>query len=89
MRTPNRFFLSAALLAGVLLSGTVHAQQQGSCTYTYNNLTRSFVKNCTVNMPMPPLTLEEQVALKQGRAKACVITASGIGKAATFSRACK
>ena len=81
--------MRTATLVACLLWIAPAIADTASCTYTWNSLTKSFVKSCTGNMPMPGLTLEEQVALKQGTVKACVITAEGAGKRADFRRLCK
>ena len=77
-----------ALFACLLCIGSAYADT-ASCTFTWNSLTNSFVRSCTGNLPMLDLKMEEQIALKQGTAKACVITAIGSGKKVEFRRECK
>ena len=77
-----------ALFACLLFIGSAYADT-ATCTFTWNSLTKSFVRSCTGNVPMLDLTMEEQIALKQGTAKACVITATHDGKKAQFRRECK
>ena len=47
--------------------------EEASCTYTYNQYSRTIVKTCRGDHPVPTLAMQERTALITGRASSCVI----------------
>lgn len=66
--------MRTVLLVWLLLSAAAAQADEGSCTFTWNPYSRSIVRSCASNIPMPGLNMQEQIALKSGKAKACTIT---------------
>ena len=62
------------LFATILLFcfASAHAEE-ASCTYTYNQYSRTIVKTCRGNHPVPSLGVEERTLLIAKNASTCVV----------------
>jgi hypothetical protein len=68
--------IAFALLA--LVAGSAAAAAQGTCTFTYNTVSRKVEMRCT-GIPSAPLGVNERALLATGRVKACVVEAERVG----------
>lgn len=54
------------------------AVAEGSCTFTYNTVSRKIEQRCA-GMPTAPLGIQERALLTSGRAKVCVVKTERFG----------